>query len=225
MKVQAVLSVVCSLAISVAGLQAQDAKKKAPPKNSPYAKVQDDPALPRVLLIGDSISIGYTAPTRKLLAGKVNLHRIPTNGGPTTKGLEQIDAWLGDSKWGVIHFNWGLHDLKHIKGKHQVGIEDYEKNLRKLVGRLEATGAKLIWTATTPVEGKVSPFRDDADVVAYNRVAKKIMDERKIAIDDLYAFAKPRLSDIQRPNNVHFTPKGSAALAEQVAKSILAALK
>ena len=75
------------------------------------------PGLPRVLLIGDSISIGYTLPTRELLDGKANVHRIPTNGGPTTRGLEQLDRWLGDSRWDVIHFNFGLHDLKRADAK------------------------------------------------------------------------------------------------------------
>ena len=84
--------------------QAQNAKVKRP---NPMAPINDVPGLPRVLLIGDSISIGYTLPTRALLKGKVNLHRIPTNGGPTIKWLEHIDAWLGKKKWDVIHFNWG----------------------------------------------------------------------------------------------------------------------
>src|SRR5436305_496918 len=69
-----------------------------------FAPVQDDPVLPRVLLIGDSISIGYTVPTRKLLQGKANVHRIPENGGPTSNGLAKLDKWLGDGKWEVIHF-------------------------------------------------------------------------------------------------------------------------
>ena len=60
---------------------------QAQKKKGPFAPVTDDPKLPRVLLIGDSISIGYTLPTRDFLKGKVNLHRIPTNGGPTTRGL------------------------------------------------------------------------------------------------------------------------------------------
>ena len=87
---------------------------QAQKKKGPLAPVTDDPKLPRVLLIGDSISIGYTLPTREFLKGKANLHRIPTNGGPTTRGLASIDAWIGESKWDVIHFNWGLHDLKYM---------------------------------------------------------------------------------------------------------------
>ena len=57
------------------------------------------------------------------------MHRIPENGGPTTNGRAKIKKWLGDTKWDVIHFNWGLHDIKMDAGKHQVSCE-YEKNLQ-----------------------------------------------------------------------------------------------
>ncbi len=200
---------------------------QTPPKNPAYAAVKDDPGLPRVLLIGDSISIGYTVPVRKLLAGKANVHRIPENGGPTIRGLEKIDGWLGDSKWDLIHFNWGLHDLKIMEGKHQVPLVEYEKNMEKLVTRLEKTGAKLIWANTTPVPGpveKMSPPRHTADVPAFNGAAARIMAKHGIPTDDLYGFALPRLDKIQRPHNVHFTGEGSAELGAAVTAAIEKAL-
>lgn len=210
------------------------AEKKTPPaKAAPanpdraaFEPVQDDPKLPRVLLIGDSISIGYTLAVREELRGRANVHRIPTNGGPTTNGLARLKQWLGGGKWDVIHFNWGLHDLKAMSdGNRQVTPEAYDKNLRELVRQLKATGAKLIWASTTPVpEGKLNPPRSNADVQAYNRLAATIMVEHQVAIDDLYGFALPRLADIQRPANVHFTDAGSKVLAGQVATSIAAAL-
>src|ERR1043166_3292284 len=114
------------------------------PQSPAFAQVVDDPALPRVLLIGDSISIGYTVPVRKALAGRANVHRIPENGADTVNGLKKIDSWLGDSHWDVIHFNWGLHDLKVTPdGGRQVPIDAYEKNLTTLVMRLKQTGARL----------------------------------------------------------------------------------
>lgn len=222
------------------GAAADDTKKKkASPKRRPnpaMAKVEDVPGLPRVLLIGDSISIGYTVPVREMLKGKANVHRPLTNCGPTTRGLAGIDQWLGDGKWDVIHFNWGLHDLKYLgpqgqnladpqaKDSHQqVPIDEYEANLRKLVARLQKTKAKLIWRSTTPVpvgaKGRVV-----GDSVKYNAVAKKIMDEHNIAIDDQYSFAKERLEKIQLPKNVHFSPDGSRALAKQAVASIEKAL-
>jgi len=229
-------SVLATAAALLMAATTADAGAKKPRKrrlNPAMAPVEDKQGLPRVLLIGDSISIGYTVPTRKALEGKANVHRPQANCGPTTRGLQAIDQWLGDGKWDVIHFNWGLHDLKYIsakggltdvdKGKQQVPIGQYEANLEKLVLRLKKTGAKLIWASTTPVpEG--AKGRVPGDEVKYNAVAKKVMERHGVALNDLYAFAKPRLKDIQLPANVHFKPEGSQALAEQVAKSILAAL-
>jgi hypothetical protein len=197
--------------------------------NTAFAKVVDDPALPRVLLIGDSISIGYTLPVRELLKGKANVHRIPTNGGPTTRGLESLDTWLGDGKWDVIHFNWGLHDLKYVdekgtlvdaaQGTQQVPIDEYERNLRTLLRRLQQTGARLIWRSTTPVPGG-AVGRVPGDAARYNTAAAKVVEEAGIPTDDHYAYCLPRLSQMQRPANVHFTPEGSHLLAQQVVGAI-----
>jgi acyl-CoA thioesterase-1 len=203
-------------------------------KDPAMAPVEDVAGLPRVLLIGDSISIGYTLPTRELLKGVANVHRIPTNGSSTDVGLKSLDAWLAtdgaDKKWDVIHFNWGLHDLKHWKdGKLDLAgpqvnpVEQYEKNLREIVARLKKTGAKLIWASTTPVpEG--SGGRVAKDELAYNEAALRVMKEEGVAIDDLHTFAASKLAEIQLPKNVHFTGAGCKALAEQVAASIKRAL-
>ena len=120
--------------------------KKKPVRISPMTPIEEVAGLPNVLIIGDSISIGYTLPTRALLKGKVNLHRIPTNGGRPPRGWPRSKV-AGKKKWDLIHFNWGLHDLKYMGpngenlypkekgGKVQVPLADYEKNLRKLVTR------------------------------------------------------------------------------------------
>jgi acyl-CoA thioesterase-1 len=189
------------------------------------APIQNNPALPRVLLIGDSISVGYTLAVREALAGKANVHRPAANCGSTRKGLQYLSQWLGDGLWDVIHFNWGLHDLTSIDDKPQVPINQYEKNLRELVSRLKKTGATLVWGSTTPVPPERRAPITPEDVVRYNEVARNIMDENGITIDDLYAFALPQLKDIQRPRNVHLTPEGSKVLAQQVAASIEAVLK
>jgi len=191
-----------------------------------FQPIEDDPDLPRVLLLGDSISVGYTLPTRELLAGKANVHRALENCGPTIKGLQRIEAWLGEGSWDVIHFNFGLHDLKmDEEGRHQVPPDQYEANLETIVARLEQTGAEVIWASTTPVPDPVNgPARRSEDVVRYNAIAASIMHAHGIAIDDLYEFALPQLDKIQLPANVHFSPEGSAVLARQVAASIEAAL-
>ena len=189
--------------------------------------VEDEPSLPHVLLIGDSISVYYTVPTRLLMRRDANVHRIPVNGGNTDFGVKNIDAWLGTRKWDVIHFNWGLHDLVvKASGEHAVPLDRYQSNLRQLVKRLKLTGATLIWASTTPVPDRIrdGPARHDVDAIAYNRAAAVIMREEGIQIDDLYAFALPRLKELQLPDDAHFRESGSEALAGQVAAAIRNAL-
>ncbi len=118
------LFLVGALLVSSALSGMAQAQKKGDKRFQP---VTDVAGLPRVLLIGDSISIGYTLKVRDLLKDQANVHRISTNGGATDFGLEKIKSWLGDSKWEVIHFNWGLHDIKASKDKNKVPLADYEK--------------------------------------------------------------------------------------------------
>jgi lysophospholipase L1-like esterase len=199
----------------------------ATPPNPALRKIQDTPGLPRVLLIGDSISIGYTEPVRVILTGKANLHRIPENAAATLTGVKNLDKWLGTAKWDVIHFNFGLHDLKFMNdGKHQVPLPDYETNLRTIVQRLQKTGARLIWATTTPVpDAEVNPPRRNSDVIAYNAAAARIMTDAGIPIDDLYTVVSPRLPELQLPANVHYTLPGYGMLGRQVAESVLRALE
>jgi acyl-CoA thioesterase-1 len=217
--------------VALAGVATGQADK--PKKANPFDPIQDAPNLPRVLLIGDSISIGYTLPVREKLEGKANVHRVPTNAGPTTRGLEQLESWLREGKWDVIHFNFGLHDLKYMdekgklvpvdQGRQQVPVDQYAANLDKIAGRLKQTGAKVIFATTTPVpEGAVG--RIPADVVKYNAAAVAVMKRHDIAIDDLYAFALPQLEKIQKPKDVHYTAKGSDMLGDEVVRHIAAAL-
>jgi acyl-CoA thioesterase-1 len=221
----AFLAIIASLSIVCA--------QSRPRPNPALAAIDPDPALPDVLLIGDSISIGYTLPVRELLAAEANVHRIPTNGGPTTRGLEQLEEWLGEGEWDVIHFNWGLHDLKYINkdaqladpeiGHQQVPPDEYEAHLSRLVEQLKQTDATLIWCSTTPVpEGAVG--RIPGDAIRYNEVAARVMTEHEVPTNDLCSFAEERLDEIQRPENVHFTPEGSRVLAEEVVRRIRDAL-
>lgn len=229
------MKLILILALLASATFAADAPK-APVKRErkPHpslVKVEDVAGLPRVLLIGDSISMGYTLDVRELLKGKANVHRIPTNGGPTTNGLKNIQAWLGNSKWDVIHFNWGLHDLKYIAedpskradpkapGSHlQVPLADYEKNLAELVKTMQATGAKLIWCNTTHVPAG-SDGRIEGDEVKYNEAAARVMKAAGVPTDDLraHALAKP---EAQLPANVHYSPEGYRCLAEKVSAVI-----
>lgn len=215
----------------------------APPAKNWLPEV--DEKLPNVLLIGDSISIGYTMGVREQLKGRANVFRpCSTDGtkfincGDTAAGIEKLGEWLGGRKWAVIHFNWGLHDLKYmaegekgkqaldkVKGKQVRSAADYAKNLELLVTRLRATGARLIFATTTVVpEGE--PGRVAGDDLKYNAAALEVMKRHGVEVNDLHALTRgfgPEM--FSKPANVHYSDAGSQRLAEQVAGAIRKALE
>jgi acyl-CoA thioesterase-1 len=244
------LTVTAILALAAISLQAaeQPSKPQAAPKTAvaqPGWAFTPDHALPNVLILGDSISIGYTRDVRALLAGQANVFRPISADGKnaencngTTKGVKSIDRWLGETKWAVIHFNFGLHDLKHVAkagedtassrpaDPRQATVEQYVENLEFIVGKLEATGARLVFATTTPVApGTTNPLREPEAPRRYNAAALEVMTRRRIRVNDLYGFCEPQLSELQLPKNVHFTAAGSKALAGEVAKVIEQELK
>ena len=186
---------------------------------SAWDYVKDDPKLPRVLLIGDSVSRGYTLAARDALTGKANVHRAPENCGPTSNGIKKMDLWLGEAKWDVIHFNFGIHDRK-------TSAKDYEDRLELIVKQLKATGAKLIWASTTPIptDTKDGPEASTA-IIEKNRIAAEVMKKNMVHINYLFAFITPQLSKVQNPMDVHFKGDGYDLLGKQVALKIEEILK
>lgn len=198
--------------------------------------MRDD--LPNVFLIGDSISIGYTPGVQAELQSVCNVHRPETNCGDTRRGLSDLQDWLGDTPWDVIHFNFGLHDLCYrnpkatvygnrdkANGVISVPLKEYQVNLETLVQRLKTACPKLIWASTTRVpEGE--PGRFQGDEIRYNTAAAEVMQGHEIPINDLHALTShmdPSL--FSGPDDVHYTEAGSQRLAEQVASAIQCELK
>jgi lysophospholipase L1-like esterase len=172
--------------------------------------------------------MGYDQPARKLLAGKATVHRPPENCQSTVYGLKKIEAWLGDKPWDVIHFNWGIWDAHYLKGgKIRTSPKMYEKNLRTLVKRLKATGAKLVWASTTPVrdlqQNGISV--KGADIPVRNAIARKVMEENGIPVNDLYQKMLLHVKQLRGADGCHYTPEGSDFLAKRVVKSVEKVLK
>jgi hypothetical protein len=193
--------------------------------------VSAEKELPKVLIIGDSISLAYTPIVIKILTADAKVIHHKGNAGPTLRGLKDIDKWIGKTKWDIIHFNWGLWDMYRWRyEKEDQSPEAYEKNLEILVTRLKKAGAKLIWGTTTPacpegekkIQIKVSPELE----AKYQSAALRVMKKHNIQVNDLYSFMKPKMKDYSiAPNDVHFNKAGSKALAEQVAAAIKKELK
>lgn len=229
--------------LACAALQAQQPRPRAFPLEG--WEYTPDTKLPNVLIIGDSIAMGYTLPVRALLKGQANVFhpmrpdgKLPVNCFSTAVALTELPKWLGSTKWSVIQFNWGQHDICYRNpesknpgqrdkehGKIEVPLADYRANLEKLVAMLEKTGARLIWASTTRVvKNDLGRFEEDA--VKYNAAAQEILARHQIPTDDLYALSltfPPELA--LGPGNPHFMPEGYARLGKQAADSISSALR
>lgn len=193
---------------------------------------------PNVLIIGDSISLGYTPHVVKMMKDEARVVHHKGNAQHTGTGLKKLDQWLGDKQWDVIHFNWGLWDLcyRHPESKSQgnrdkvrgtltTSQQQYEQNLDKLVSRLKQTKAVLIWGNITVVpEGEDG--RKVGDDLRYNEAAKRVMKKHGVQINDLNKLSRTFSKELfTKPGDVHFLSEGYRQLAEQVSTSIRAAIQ
>lgn len=196
-----------------------------------------DPALPNILLIGDSISGGYEKQVKQSLKGKANVIKNEGNAEWTGTGLKKIDSYLSDTKWDIIHFNWGLWDLYGWSyHKEDRSPEAYAKRLDQLVTRMKQTGAKLIFATTTPAcrdaeKTMLQKFKMEVIITPeqqakYSEAALEVMKKHGVEINDLYAYILPTLDKHSGgPDNVHFTGSGNGHLAKKVIATLEEALK
>jgi hypothetical protein len=185
-----------------------------------------------VLIIGDSISIGYTSIVKDSLGTTVNLEHNRGNAGSSKKGKDSVESWIGKRQWDVIVFNFGLHDMLHkdaanihdINAKVTSTPEEYRENLNVIVSKLKITKAKLIFVTTTMVPEN-SSGRKVEDPVIYNKVAQEVMKKNGIQVVDLYTPSLTIHPANSKPGNVHYSPKGSRLLSRPIINAIKAQLK
>ena len=174
--------------------------------------------LPRVLLIGDSITRGYGSSVEALLKGKASVSRLATSksvGDPVL--LEEVALVLKQYHWDVVHFNNGLHGWEYTE-------EDYKRSFPDFIGTIRkyAPDAKLIWATTTPMRSgpglsEVNPRTDR--VKERNRIAAEIVTRENIPTDDLFSLLDGR-PEYYSGDGVHSNGKGVEAEATKVADSI-----
>lgn len=173
--------------------------------------------LPRVLLIGDSITRQYQDRVRELLRDKCYVDYFSSSYA-TDSPLYQtlIKAFIRDSKYSVIHFNNGLH------GFH-IGKSAYKSRLKKLL-KAFPNDCKVILASTTFVFEKGNMIPDKAwgkRVSERNAAIDELSEEFGFSIDDLYSVSRTIDSNGRSNDGTHFKDEGIDILANIVVKSIL----
>ena len=209
--------------------------------------------LPNVLILGDSISLGYTPAVKKILAGRANVSRPACNCGPSQFYLRNMRNWVGTNHWDVIHVNFGIWDNHYLKGPSDgmglywgrevtnalppvakgTAIRDLGFRIRTPIGDYERNLRTILTflksRADNVVFGLTTPLtgweKDDrcGRIRVYNELAADVCTELGVAVDDLYAVAERHL-DCQT-DGCHFNGKGYDLLAKAVVKSVLARLQ
>ena len=180
-----------------------------------------------VLIIGDSISIGYTPFVQKALDPGINVAHNPGNGGSTIRGVDSLEVWLDNKEWDMVLFNFGLHDLVHkdaqnkydVNGKVSVTLDQYRTNLEKIVAKLKETTAIIVFVTTTVVPEN-SAGRKAEDPALYNKVALEVMKKNGIQVIDLYTASQTIHPQNSKPGNVHYSDAGYEQLAAPLVKTI-----
>ena len=182
---------------------------------------------PHVIIIGDSISLGYTPYVQMQVPnvdhnGECGLLTDATaahdNAGSSAREAACIGKWLAGQHYDIVHFNAGMHDV-FVAGcaqgntAHEVELSDYLMNLQTVIDAIRAHGAIPVFATTTPVEGAVA-CHSDSDIQAYNMAAVDMMRAEGVRVDDLYAAILP--VQAQYHHGIHFTHAGYQRLAAVV---------
>jgi len=182
-------------------------------------------SLPRILLIGNSITRGYYTEVQKLLAGKAYVARLATSKSVGDPGLlKEVSLVMSYYKFDIVHFNNGLHGWKYSEQEYEKSFPDLVKTIRK-----NAPSAKLMWATITPVriKGDISKLDPKTErIKERNRIALAVVSKQKdIRVDDLWAATIDKPEYFQGGDGTHPNPSGYQALAQTVVTALMALLE
>ena len=188
-----------------------------------------------VILVGDSIRMGYEPVAVRELAGWAEVIELGgIQGGNTRNVLAHLDEWVISRDPDIVHLNAGLHDMARDPGpgpENRVPLDEYRANLERILQTLQRdTGAALVFALTTPVDlGRQLAIargvnRTSEDVAAYNAAAREVAAGLGVAVNDLHAaVVEGGAGELLAEDGVHFTAAGDEVLGRAVAAAVRAA--
>ena len=172
--------------------------------------------LPRVLLVGDSITHNYQEKVRELLRGVCYVDYVSTSYAIDSKMYDRlVHTFMTDSEYALIHFNHGLHGI-HLSKR------SYKSRVAKLLSKADKS-SKIVLVTSTVVYREGNKRFDGAwmkRVRERNEAVRELAEEWGCGVDDLYAVSASIPKEYRYEDGTHYLADGYAMLAEAVASCI-----
>ncbi|MEZ0537663.1 SGNH/GDSL hydrolase family protein [Caldicellulosiruptoraceae bacterium PP1] len=176
----------------------------------------------KVLLLGDSIRMGYQEYVKEGLKGLAEVVAPEENGRFAKYTLWGVNLWIKElGKPDIVHWNNGLWDVHHEAPMVEAltHIDEYVETLGRIINELKRTGAKIIFATTTPVQVDAIG-RSNAEIDKYNKAAIELMQKEGIEVNDLYSLVKEDLNKYICDDKLHLSDEGYRRCAEKVVEVI-----
>ena len=154
-----------------------------------------------VLLLGDSIRLGYERYVAAMLDGVVKVYTPgDVNNGMAQFVLRWVHEWKRRGGWPddlqLIHWNAGLWDVLRIHGDDTLSPpEFYGDTLRRISERLRLIfpNAKQVFALSTWVQEDLyrgEYIRFNSDIERFNQIAIEVLTPLGVEFNDLHTVAK-----------------------------------
>lgn len=206
-----------------------------------------------VILIGDSIRLGYQGRVAELLGPDVNILAPEENCRYSKFTLWGMFSWIegfGNPKVDLIHFNAGIWDLHRCTADGEIftPIDEYANNIRRLGIQCRSYTDKVIFANTIPgnkaLDDSFNTFNPlintdpgymkvhltvpmnewNSDVARYNAAAEEEMRKLNIPVNDMFSAIVPDTDNLISSDGIHPSPEGYERLAHMTADMIASLL-
>jgi len=185
----------------------------------------------KVVLIGDSIRMGYQATVRKELDGLADVWSPEPNCQHTVNVLLNFTEWVVKNQPDILHIAAGGWDVRNVlRGVpgNIVPLKHYQENVARLLALSKQVAKdKVIWALITPMNIKQNfdhhaatghPARTEGDIERYNAAAIEECHKAGVEINDLYHFVETHHPEnIRDKDGVHYSEEGYALMGKHVA--------
>ena len=183
-----------------------------------------------ILLIGDSIRMGYDKAIKKSLEGVAKVYFPEENcrfASYVLRYLHEYQELVKEGSVDILHWNTGLWDcLRLFEEEPHTPIEVYSYYIDRICQRILKLfpDAKIIFATSTSVQSeKMSKDfkRYNEEIEKYNDAAISIVKKYGFVVNDLYTVSASLPDDAHSDPVHYYTPMGTEAFANKVLSYIV----